>query len=293
GSPVARTGTAGQFINGSRTRYEPYGAAAAGTLNPDGVGFTGHVNDVDTGLVYMQQRYYEPLVGRFLSVDPVNTDLQTGSGFNRYAYANNSPYRYTDPTGRWPFRLRGDDPTGIDLRLAGSRGVGDMGSPESNRQGLSNTLGDRAGVYALAGLMAATTFGGAYSAMAGATAAAAAATTAAKVIANPVPSTMARVIPNGTPATMLGRPGAGDVFVTGASDIAGMGSKQLARRLTIAESPAGYKVIEFAAPRSGVASPVLRSDPGFVGGGRTAGGAREFVVPNGPIPADAVIRIVP
>ena len=112
-------------------------------------------------------------------------------------------------------------------------------------------------------------------------------------IANPVPSTMARVIPNGVPATTLGRPGATDVFVTGASDIAGLSSKQIAQRLTIAESPTGFKVIEFATPRSGVASPVFRTDPGFVGGGRTAGGAREFVIPNGPIPADAVIRTVP
>jgi RHS repeat-associated protein len=42
------------------------------------------VNDADTGLVYMQQRYYEPVAGRFLSVDPVATEAGTGSSFNRY-----------------------------------------------------------------------------------------------------------------------------------------------------------------------------------------------------------------
>ena len=99
GSPVARTNSAGQVT--SRTRYEPYGATAAGT-NPTGIGFTGHVNDADTGLVYMQQRYYEPVAGRFLSVDPVTTDASSGSHFNRYAYVNNNPYRYTDPTGELP-----------------------------------------------------------------------------------------------------------------------------------------------------------------------------------------------
>lgn len=78
GSPVARTNTGGQVL--SRTRYEPYGATAAGT-NPDGIGFTGHVNDPDTGLVQMQQRYYDPLAGRFLSVDPVVTDAETGEHF--------------------------------------------------------------------------------------------------------------------------------------------------------------------------------------------------------------------
>jgi RHS repeat-associated protein len=99
GSPVARTNASGQLL--SRTRYEPYGATAAGT-NPTGVGFTGHVNDADTGLVHMQQRYYEPLAGRFLSVDPVTMDANTGSGFNRYVYGNNNPYKFKDPDGRLP-----------------------------------------------------------------------------------------------------------------------------------------------------------------------------------------------
>ncbi|MGH8050271.1 MAG: RHS repeat-associated core domain-containing protein [Arenimonas sp.] len=46
------------------------------------------------------QRYYDPIIGRFLSVDPVETDPNTGASFNRYAYANNNPYRFTDPDGR-------------------------------------------------------------------------------------------------------------------------------------------------------------------------------------------------
>jgi RHS repeat-associated protein len=69
---------------------------------PQSIGFTGHVNDVDTGLVYMQQRYYDPIAGRFLSVDPVTTDAKTGGHFNRYVYADNNPYKYTDPDGRSP-----------------------------------------------------------------------------------------------------------------------------------------------------------------------------------------------
>ncbi len=44
------------------------------------IGFTGHVNDSETDLVYMQQRYYDPIAGRFLSVDPVVTDANTGKG---------------------------------------------------------------------------------------------------------------------------------------------------------------------------------------------------------------------
>ncbi len=53
-------------------------------------------------------------------------------------------------------------------------------------------------------------------------------------------------------------------------------------------------MIEFPSGNvSGIASPVNRTDPGFIGGGRTAGGAREFVIPNGAIPAGSSARIVP
>ena len=100
GSSVAKTNSVGGLI--SRTRYEPYGATASGT-NPTNIGFTGHVNDPDTGLVYMQQRYYDPVAGRFLSVDPVVTDTKTGDSFNRYVYANNNPYKFVDPDGRFAF----------------------------------------------------------------------------------------------------------------------------------------------------------------------------------------------
>jgi RHS repeat-associated protein len=96
GSPVARTDGAGQLI--SRTRYEPYGLTAGGATPT--IGFTGHLNDADTGLVYMQQRYYDPVAGRFLSIDPVTTDEEAGEGFNRYSYAINNPYGYVDPDGR-------------------------------------------------------------------------------------------------------------------------------------------------------------------------------------------------
>jgi len=46
----------------------------------------------------MQARYYDPVIGRFYSNDPVGfTNVHT---FNRYAYANNNPYKYGDPDGR-------------------------------------------------------------------------------------------------------------------------------------------------------------------------------------------------
>jgi RHS repeat-associated protein len=48
-------------------------------------------------LFYMQARYYDPVIGRFYSNDPLGyRDLHS---FNRYAYVNNNPYAYVDPTG--------------------------------------------------------------------------------------------------------------------------------------------------------------------------------------------------
>lgn len=82
-----------------RTYYAPYGQVLNRDLR-DGPGYTGHEEDPETGLVYMQQRYYCPECGRFLSVDPVGVDPTSGGNFNRYEYAQDNPYRYTDPDGR-------------------------------------------------------------------------------------------------------------------------------------------------------------------------------------------------
>jgi RHS repeat-associated protein len=57
------------------------------------------VTDAQTGLTYMQQRYFDPIAGVFLSVDPVAA-RSMGDNFHRYWYANNNPYRYVDPDGR-------------------------------------------------------------------------------------------------------------------------------------------------------------------------------------------------
>jgi RHS repeat-associated protein len=115
-----------------RTRYEAYGTTAAGHV-PVQLGFTGHVNDADTGLVYMQQRYYDPIAARFLTVDPIVTDANAGTLFNRYEYGNNNPYRYTDPDGGAPA-----DRFDADLGGSGAGGVGRMLDGTPVRMSLSN-----------------------------------------------------------------------------------------------------------------------------------------------------------
>jgi len=97
GTPVAVTNASRTVIEISE--YEPYGQVINGAVKA-GPGYTGHVMDVSTGLAYMQQRYYDPNLGRFLSVDPVTANSSTGANFNRYWYAANNPYKFTDPDGR-------------------------------------------------------------------------------------------------------------------------------------------------------------------------------------------------
>ncbi|WP_081926688.1 MULTISPECIES: RHS repeat-associated core domain-containing protein [unclassified Alteromonas] len=52
----------------------------------------------------MQERYYDPVIGRFYS-NGASGHMQRGNsiahGFNRYAYASNNPYKYTDPDGEF------------------------------------------------------------------------------------------------------------------------------------------------------------------------------------------------
>ena len=97
GSPVAESDALRNIVK--RNSYAPYGEAFGATV-VDGTGYTGHVMDRATGLVYMQQRYYDPQVGRFLSVDPIASDMNSAWNFNRYNYAANSPYKFKDPDGR-------------------------------------------------------------------------------------------------------------------------------------------------------------------------------------------------
>ncbi|WP_223629198.1 RHS repeat domain-containing protein [Thermomonas beijingensis] len=102
GSPIAKTNAAGAIIETSE--YEPYGRLL-NRQNDDRAGYTGHVMDAVSGLTYMQQRYYDPAIGRFLSVDPVTAYSNPMGAFNRYWYANNNPYKFSDRDGRWPTKI--------------------------------------------------------------------------------------------------------------------------------------------------------------------------------------------
>jgi RHS repeat-associated protein len=57
--------------------------------------FTGREYDTETSLSYYRARYYDPMLGRFLSEDPLGMD----QGVNFYGYVDNNPINLIDPTG--------------------------------------------------------------------------------------------------------------------------------------------------------------------------------------------------
>ena len=62
-------------------------------------GYTGHEHWPQFGLIDMNGRFYDPLIGRFLSPDPYLQNPDNPQNFNRYSYCLNNPLKYTDPTG--------------------------------------------------------------------------------------------------------------------------------------------------------------------------------------------------
>lgn len=76
--------------------YSPYGEAQ--TLGPDGgnpLQYTGREND-GTGLMYYRARYYDPVLKRFVSEDPIGL---SGGDTNFYAYVAGNPITRNDPEG--------------------------------------------------------------------------------------------------------------------------------------------------------------------------------------------------
>ena len=90
--------------------YDPWGkllnitdtsGTDIGALNP--LRYRGYYYDTETGFYFLQSRYYDPTVGRFINVDGqlsgVGGDMQ---GYNLFAYCQNDPVNMSDPTGHWP-----------------------------------------------------------------------------------------------------------------------------------------------------------------------------------------------
>ena len=89
--------------SGAQYAYDAWGniIAMSGTLaelNP--LRYRGYVYDQETGFYYLQSRYYDPAVGRFISADSYATTGQGILGCNMFVYCLNSPLQHIDIDGQ-------------------------------------------------------------------------------------------------------------------------------------------------------------------------------------------------
>jgi RHS repeat-associated protein len=118
----------------------------------DPMRFTGHERDfaqlsrmVTTPyLDYMHARYYNPTVGRFLSVDPaldLRKTLPNPQAWNRYAYVRSNPMRFTDPTGKYTCSGSKDDCRVIESAVADlTASASKLPKDSSDRTRLNNVI---------------------------------------------------------------------------------------------------------------------------------------------------------
>ena len=80
--------------------YDPWGKVSRTEGNADTTRrFTGQLLDPESGLYYYVGRYYDPVLGRFISPDPFVQAPGNPQNLNRYSYALNNPVNVTDPSG--------------------------------------------------------------------------------------------------------------------------------------------------------------------------------------------------
>lgn len=103
---VMKASGVGDGVVASRHDHYPFGEELPGRgLNYGDplllVKYTGHERDAETGLDFMQARYYGSGLGRFLSPDGPLVDQQAGDpqSWNLYSYVRNNPMALVDPTG--------------------------------------------------------------------------------------------------------------------------------------------------------------------------------------------------
>ena len=82
--------------------YDPYGNILSATgamaeINP--LRYRGYYYDTELEMYYLQSRYYDPQIGRFINLDTYISTGQGIVGFNMFAYCNNSPVNAVDPVG--------------------------------------------------------------------------------------------------------------------------------------------------------------------------------------------------
>lgn len=92
-TPKAITNSSQQVV--WEADYSPFGEASVESGIVNNLRFSGQYFDQETGLHYNYNRYYDPLLGRYLSSDPIGLE----GGINTYTYTSNNPINFIDPYG--------------------------------------------------------------------------------------------------------------------------------------------------------------------------------------------------
>jgi RHS repeat-associated protein len=125
--------------------YGPYGQplTTLGLTQSSPKGYINERFDPETGLQYLHARYYDPLLGRFLSPNTWDPTLP-GVDINRYAYSLNDPINGMDPTGHSSFSDNdgGWDDDGDNSSCINNCGVGSAPTPEPTSGGSNDSGSD-------------------------------------------------------------------------------------------------------------------------------------------------------
>ena len=84
-------------------------------------GYTGHEQLDQFGLINMNGRIYDPVLGRFLSPDIVVQDPAFTQSYNRYSYVVNNPLKYVDPSGY--YRMHDIYGNGYDIDVSNTQSI--------------------------------------------------------------------------------------------------------------------------------------------------------------------------
>ncbi len=155
----------------SAATYKPFGVAVT-TVGSDKLTYASEMKD-QTGLFYLFARYYEPELGRFISLDPELGKPSQPQTLNRFVYCANSPLIHTDPTGRI---------FGLNILIGAIVGAVVNTVVAVIQQKSLAEIGQAALMGAITGAVAGATFGLGMAALAGSTGATAAASTTTSVL---------------------------------------------------------------------------------------------------------------
>jgi RHS repeat-associated protein len=100
-----------QGVITERLVYDPWGRRRFASGLPDTLdsitglatdrGYTMHEHLDEIGIIHMNGRVFDPLIGRFMSADPYSQAPGNLQSYNRYSYVMNNPLAFTDPSGYW------------------------------------------------------------------------------------------------------------------------------------------------------------------------------------------------